>query len=118
MSRSYEMLVKVSGMKPSRKKSVEKACCAECSFEPESFSEETETKNTSVLRGKAYVTLCAGESEEEFTDRLAKAVWTANGKYCEVEVQALYLEELPYEQHVRESRFKNGYCRLCEQRYG
>ena len=44
--------------------------------------------------------LCGGESEEEFAEKLAKAIWRANGKYCPVEVNATYLEEIPYETHT------------------
>ena len=40
-----------------------------------------------------------GESEEEFAARVTHAVWKANGGYCEVEVTATYLEELPYTTH-------------------
>jgi hypothetical protein len=37
--------------------------------------------------------------EEEFTERLSVAIWRANGAYCEVTVNATYLENLPYETH-------------------
>jgi hypothetical protein len=45
--------------------------------------------------------LCGGESEEEFTDRLAEAIWRANEKYCQVTVTATLLENLPSEMHIR-----------------
>lgn len=47
--------------------------------------------------------LCGGESEEEFVDRLSKELWkAADVGYFPVEVRMTYLEELPYEEHVRE----------------
>lgn len=48
--------------------------------------------------------LCGGEDEEEFVDRLAHSIWKANKKFCEVVVNATYLEELPYETHIRSKR--------------
>ena len=102
MSRSYEMMITVTGFDESCLFEIEKACFANWPFEAESFSVDRDTKNTRVLSGNGIGSLCIGESEEEFTDRLAKAVWKANGSYCEVGVQALYLEGLPYERHLRE----------------
>ncbi len=49
--------------------------------------------------GEGY--LCGGETEEQFVDRLAISVWKANNNYCHVEVEATYLDDLPYETHVR-----------------
>ncbi len=53
----------------------------------------------SVLTASADDRLCGGETEEEFAQRLAKAIWAANGDYCRVEVNATYLDQLPYETH-------------------
>jgi hypothetical protein len=52
-----------------------------------------------TLNALAEGSLCGGESEKEFTERLSLAIWQANGAYCEVTVNATYLEELPYEIH-------------------
>lgn len=43
--------------------------------------------------------LCGGESEDEFAERITKAIWQANGQFCSVEVCATYLEDLPCEQY-------------------
>lgn len=46
--------------------------------------------------------LCGGESEEEFADRISEAIWEANGgAYCMVHVMATYLENLPCDNHHR-----------------
>ena len=45
------------------------------------------------LRASAQDWLAGGESEEQFTERLSVAIWRANGAYCEVSVDATYLEE-------------------------
>lgn len=52
-----------------------------------------------TLTASAEGSLCGGESEEKFTERLSLAIWRANGAYCDVTVRATYLEELPYETH-------------------
>jgi len=44
--------------------------------------------------------LCGGESEEEFAQRLAGAIWKANRAFCPVKVRATYLEEVPFEEYV------------------
>lgn len=42
-------------------------------------------------------TLCGGESEEEFAERLTHAVWDVCGCFVPVLITATYLEDLPYE---------------------
>ena len=109
MSRLYEMRVRVTDFKKRKLNRIEKACLEQWSFDSEEFSMEVDSKSIQGLTGKGIGALCGGESEEEFADRLAVAIWKANGGYCEVEVQALYLEDMPYEQHVRE---EDDYKRL------
>ena len=98
MSRSYDMTVRVRGMKQDRIKDVQAAAASMWPFDewyPLDYS-DIPTNQASDGQGS----LCGGETEEAFTERLAKAVWKANGDYCEVEVQALYLDELPYETYI------------------
>jgi hypothetical protein len=65
-----------------------------------------------TLTASAEGSLCGGESEEEFTERLSLAVWKANGEFCEVTVNATYLEDLPYEVHCLD---QSDYDRLIRQ---
>ena len=51
------------------------------------------------LTASADDQLCGGETERQFAERLAKAIWTANGGPCEVEVRATYLEDPPHEEY-------------------
>lgn len=44
--------------------------------------------------------LIGGESEEEFCERVSKAIWKANGGYCPLEVTCIYLENPPVETHL------------------
>ena len=90
MSRSYEMAIEVTGITWGRKKQVKDAVRSEWNAE------------TIYGRGRdAFIagegSLSGGESEEEFSRRLARAVWKANKGYCEVLVKATSLENLPYE---------------------
>ena len=43
--------------------------------------------------------LSGGESEDEFSERVAKDIWEANDGFCEVNINATYLEDLPYESY-------------------
>jgi hypothetical protein len=43
--------------------------------------------------------LCGGESEEHFANRLAAAIFDANGGPCEIHVNAICMEDLPYESY-------------------
>ena len=92
MSRAYEMAIEVTGIARGRKKQVKKAVRSQWNVE------------TIGGRGRdAFMagegSLCGGESEAEFSERLARAVWQANGGYCEVLVRATSFEALPYETH-------------------
>ena len=93
MSRYYSMFVRITGPAPERIDAVKSAAEAEWSFEDWVLGGED------VLTAAADGSLCGGETEEEFAQRLAKAVWAANGAFCEVEVHATYLEDLPCETH-------------------
>ena len=92
MSRSYNMLIRVRDVTPERVDRVKQAANDEWDFDD---WHEHENSISSCVDG----CLCGGETEDEFSQRLAKAIWTANGGYCEVEVVATYLEDLPHESY-------------------
>ena len=92
MSRNYEMDIKISGYRPDRTAAIQEAIEQEWTI---TFACDDE--NTLTASGED--TLGGGESEEEFTERLSLAVWKANGEYCEVVVDATYLDDLPYQTH-------------------
>ena len=56
------------------------------------------------LDARGVGSLAGGEEPDEFADRLALAVWAANGGYCAVEVYSTYMEDLPQDQHKRGRR--------------
>lgn len=95
MSRFYEMQVEITGFNPDTKEKIIEACCREWPFEPEDLAYDP--GNNGKMWALAQDNLCGGESEDEFVERLRHAVWAANGAYCQVEIQATYLEDQPRE---------------------
>jgi hypothetical protein len=89
------MNVEIQGYNEKRKNEVIEAATSEWNF-PDGLDED---KHNKTLYGGGESNLCGGESEEQFAERFAKAVWKANGKYCKVWVQATFLEDLPHEDY-------------------
>lgn len=92
MSRHYEMGVEITGHRPEEADAIRSAAASQWEF-IDWYDQD------STLTASAEGSLCGGESEEEFTERLSLAIWRANGAYCDVTVDATYLESLPYETH-------------------
>ena len=102
MSRYYEMMITISDMAPDRKDAVEAAARAEWDF-----GDCYEGEGCMTLSGNGQ--LGGGESEDEFAQRITRAIWQANGQFCSVEVCATYLESLPCETYQLD---KSDYDRL------
>jgi hypothetical protein len=102
MSRYYGMSVTISSHNRERTEAIREAAAIEWPFE-----EWTNTDDQ--IYAYAEDNLCGGETEEQFAERLTVAIWRANGAYCEVSVDATYLESLPYETH---SLDEDDYARL------
>lgn len=92
MSLYYSMHVKITHAAPERIEALKEAAQAEWGFD-----DWSEFKG--VLTASGEDRLCGGETDEEFARRLAKAIWTANDGFCQVELAATYLEKLPYEEY-------------------
>ncbi len=92
MSRLYGMQLVVLGHNPDKIANIEAAAEGEWPF-ADWVIEDGEMEAT----GDEF--LCGGESEEEFAERLSKAIWLANGSYCHVVVRATFLENLPFDTH-------------------
>ena len=112
MSRYYGMSIKITGHDENKARIIFEAIREEWDFQDELFHNVPSDEDCpSFLSAYGESFLCGGESEEEFTDRVALAVWKANEGYCRVEVIATYLEDLPYETHIRND---DDYYRLAE----
>ena len=90
MSRYYNMTVAITGAAGERVDAVKQAAEAEWPF-------DDWCEHGGVMTSSCDAQLCGGEMEEQFAERLAKAVWIANGRPCPVAVNATYLEDLPCE---------------------
>jgi len=84
------MDVEVRSFNMKRRKAIEAAAKSEWRF-----SHKDKFGDILAFWGEDY--LCAGESEEEFVERITRAIWEANGDFCKVRVRATYLEKLPFE---------------------
>jgi len=102
MSRYYNMTVTVTGAAAEHRDAVKAAAEAEWSFDDWN---EYDGALTASADGK----LCAGETDRQFAERLARFIWTANRGPCQVDVKAAYLEDLPYEEFLLE---EEDYARL------
>jgi hypothetical protein len=106
MSRWYGMQVRIGGFPSAAIDQIKQAAESEWPFE-----DWTGDGQTGELSSYAEDKLCGGEEEAEFTERLALAIWQAAGAYCEVTVNATYLEDLPCESY---SLDEDDYVRLIE----
>lgn len=106
MSRYYEMSVEVSGHASAKADAIQAAAEQEWPFGDWWIAGNDDA---ATMHATGQSSLCGGESEEEFTERLALAIWRANGAFCRVSVDATYLENLPYETHELD---ESDYARL------
>jgi hypothetical protein len=100
MSRYYEMRVEVRGSNKDKLAAIKATICQEWNITDSYTNGETEE----AFSGEGN--LGGGESEEDFTQRVSRAIWEANGEYCEVGVTAVYLEDPPTQYHqLKESDY-------------
>ena len=106
MSRYYEMTVEIGGSRPDRRGDIEDACRQHWCFDDFESDDRSwyDRSAGGVIRATGRSSLCGGESEEEFADRIAAAIWRANAAECKVVVDATYLENMPHEVHWPEFR--------------
>jgi hypothetical protein len=100
MSSLFNMRVIITKHDESKEKEIIAAANEEWNFDDEPETRETDyygkPDHQLILSGNSY--LGGGEVEQEFADRLAVAIYKANGKFCGVLVISTYLEELPTEE--------------------
>jgi len=111
MSRNYSMTVFVADYDTEKAAAIREAAEEEWNFDD--WREVPRHDKPPQLAGWGDDVLCGGETEDEFADRLAKAIWRANGAYCGVEVHAVFLDDLPREVYQPDHE---DYRRLMEGR--
>ena len=102
MSRSYEMTVEIKGYLPEKANVVREAAASLWGFAD--WYDQGD-----ALTASAEGSLCGGETEEEFAERLSVAIWQANGGFCQVSLDATFLECLPRESYCL---IEDDYARL------
>jgi len=101
MSRYYEAKIEIEGFDESKSGQIQDACREAWGFAKDDwFCFERAADSVRCMEAVTRGNLCGGETEEEFSERLAKVVWQANGGCCRVTVNTLYLDEVPYEAYV------------------
>ena len=93
MSRAYAMSVEITGHKIKLSDAIFDACRKEWNFDSDNGC--VGPQKELALSGES--SLCGGESEDEFAQRLAAAIWIANGGFCQISVRATCLEYIPSE---------------------
>ena len=81
MSRFYEMSIEVSGHDPAKVAEIQAAAEQEWPFDNWWFAGD---EDAATMHASGQDSLCGGETEEQFTERLSLAIWRANGSYCHV----------------------------------
>ena len=105
MSRSYNMFVSIRDYNRERLDAIKDAGYEEWNL-------QNWEEGGGLLTADENGSLAGGETEEEFADRLVKAIWQATGGFCPIEVRATYLEELPHEDYCFD---EESYLRLTGQ---
>ena len=98
MSRYYEMKIEIEGFDESKKDAIQQACLEEWNFE----SDDWFCNDVHCMEATTQGWLCGGEDEDEFSDRISKAIWKANGVFCPITVNALNMEATPYEAYTKD----------------
>ena len=86
MSRPYEMTVEVRGFEVDRVTQID-AALSEIGFEDIGHLNKDDTPGD-LIHSTQELNLHCGETEEHFADCVSRAVWLANGKYCELDIEA------------------------------
>lgn len=93
MSQSYRMHLEIKNFNPHRKDEI--IAAADAMWEFEDWWETEDAGRFMSATGDDFLT--GGESDDEFAQRLSKAVWKANLGFCKVVVVSTYLENIPCE---------------------
>lgn len=94
MSKTYEMIITIRNYNPDKKNELIEACRNDWEIKDENIWEEPDSL---TCYGRSFLT----ETEEEFVDHISGEIWEANGGFCEVFVNATFLDDLPSEEHER-----------------
>lgn len=98
MSQTYNMTLIVCGYVSEKVEAIRDEVNGEWEFD--SWDKIKRSGEQSQLLGSGVGQLCGGETEQEFVDRMAKAIWRANGAFCEIEIQTVHLDDHLHDCHL------------------
>lgn len=99
MSRLYGIDIAISKFNKEKIDEIEEAAGEEWSGLNDDWSNPNTLKTPDPepsLSSYSEGYFCSGEDEEEFINRITKAVWKANGGFCIISISATCLEDLPF----------------------
>ena len=103
MSRAYEMTVVVEDVPVTLIKVVSEAMAKEWNFDDiVPYDVDPPGGTMRNLRGNGQDQLCGGDTDEDFTDRIAHAIWVAAKQYLAVSVDSTCLEDIPCDSYYRD----------------
>jgi hypothetical protein len=96
------MYVVIHGYDPAKAGAIQEACNGEWDFGDDWYCMKGDggEDHGEEMSATGQGNLCAGESEDAFARRVRDAIWTANGKFCDIEVCCTYMENLPHEDYA------------------
>jgi hypothetical protein len=121
MGELYEMDIKISNYKSEKEEEIKKALSESWEgtidvliISPMTIMPFKSEKRIIQLFGQSF--LQGGECEEEFYFRVCDEIWKTNEAYCDIEIEATCLEEIPSNQYKSNSTMYNN-LDTCRQRY-
>ena len=111
MSLYYSIGISVRGANPERALDIKEAAEAEWPFDVDDWLPCGDPDDLTAFEVSATGELYAATTEQELAHRLIRAIWEANGGYCQVDVSATRLEDMPYETYRLD---RDDYERMVE----
>jgi len=93
MSSWYKIEVSVNAFDLTKEDAIIEA--ARTAWDFDNVTKTDKNVKTLYISGESQV----GGEITDYIGRFAKAIWKANGKYCDIDVQALCVEDLPFEDY-------------------
>lgn len=90
MSECFGVKIKAEGLNEARLEKIRDALCTEWDIEEDEIHFKSQPKRIAKMVAVTAGGPFAMESGVEFTDRIALAIWNANGRYCPVRI---YIED-------------------------
>jgi len=86
MSEYFGVKIEADGLNEARLEQIRDALCKEWDIEEDEIHFTPRPKHTADMVAVTAGGPCTMETEIEFSERMAIAVWKTNGRYCEVKV--------------------------------